>query len=67
MDCVLILIAGIYLNPCTIASMEDSTSLNFGRKSCRIYHNSGDAWSGQHNTIIKMHCSEIAKIIEETK
>lgn len=62
MKCVLVLIAGVFINPCTVASMNPYP---YDKNSCVIWHNSGDAWTGQHKTIVETKCEIVAKELKK--
>jgi hypothetical protein len=60
MKCILVIIGAVTINPCTIASTEP-----YKDHKCIVWHNSGDAWSGQHRTILPYSCDFVRTQIQQ--
>lgn len=73
-SCFLGLIAAgtIYINPCSIQSLEPTTypfSKNGGKsvEKCKVSFNDGDGRSGQYQIYLNVSCKEINDAIEERR
>lgn len=69
----LVLVAGVYLNPCLITHMKDSVCYKQDNpfaeeiECCYVEFNSGNAWSGTDNTTVSTSCKKVQEEFEKQK
>lgn len=64
----LVLVAGVYLNPCVIADMTDiPPKYRNDQHQCLVRMNGGDAWNGRYVKYVDAKCSDVQKAIEQKK